>query len=102
MSEYERSMIALRLASGRRRKGEKGGFAYGAPPFGTRAENGELVADDAEQAVVRRVRELHAAGRSIRWIAEALTLEGVATKSGRDGTRWHPTTVARILARAAA
>jgi DNA invertase Pin-like site-specific DNA recombinase len=32
VAEYERSMIALRLRSGRARKAQAGGFAYGAPP----------------------------------------------------------------------
>ena len=43
VNQYERSMIRLRLRSGRQRKHEMGGFAYGSPPFGWRSENGELV-----------------------------------------------------------
>ena len=58
MNEYERSIIALRLRSGRRRKAENGGYAYGAPGFGYRAEGRELVAVPEEQAALARMREL--------------------------------------------
>ncbi len=76
VSEYERSMIALRLRAGRRRKAERGGFAYGSPHYGTRADGGELVPDEREAAAVARVRQLHDEGRSLREIAAVLTAEG--------------------------
>ncbi len=96
VAEYERSMIALRLRSGRKRKAQGGGYAYGAPPFGFRVEDGELVPDEGEQETLRRARELQEEGASIREIAATLNEEGRRTKRG---TRWHPTTVARVLAR---
>jgi DNA invertase Pin-like site-specific DNA recombinase len=96
VAEYERSMIALRMRSGRRRKAEKGGFAYGSPPLGYRAESGRLVPADDEQAALHRMRELHATDLSIRGIAETLQQEGFRTKRG---AQWHPTTVARALRR---
>mgnify|MGYP003618139586 CR=1 FL=1 len=94
VAEYERSIIALRLRSGRKRKAKDGGYAYGAPPFGFRVEDGELVADQGEQETLGRARELQGGGASIREIAATLTSEGRRTKRG--GTRWHPTTVARV------
>ncbi|MGI8520270.1 MAG: recombinase family protein [Actinomycetota bacterium] len=96
VSEYERAMISLRLRSGRMRKAELGGFAYGAPPFGYRAEDGVLVCEPSEQAAARRITELRAAGRSFREIAAALTAEGHRTKTGKT---WWPQTVARIAGR---
>ena len=96
VNEYERSMIALRLRSGRKLKAERGGFAYGSPGFGYRAENKQLVPDDREQQAVRRIREMHDAGTSLRQIIIALEAEGITPKRG--GT-WHPTTVRRVLAR---
>jgi DNA invertase Pin-like site-specific DNA recombinase len=95
VNEYERSMIALRLRSGRRRKAEKGGFAYGSPRFGYRAERGELVEDDGEQATVARVAELRSEGKSLRDIGTALTAEGHKPKRGN---KWHPQTVTNIVA----
>jgi DNA invertase Pin-like site-specific DNA recombinase len=97
VSEYERSMVALRLRTGRRRKAERGGFAYGSPPLGSRSEGGELVADDDEAKTVERIRELHADGRSLREIAAVLTAEGHKPKRGGDV--WHPASLSRIVAR---
>lgn len=96
VNEYERSMIALRLRSGRRRKAEQGGFAYGSPPFGYRAEGGELVPDPDEQVIVEKVRLMADADMSLRQIAEALNSAG---HRPRRGQRWHPQTVSRMMQR---
>jgi DNA invertase Pin-like site-specific DNA recombinase len=95
VSEYERSLISLRLRSGRRSKAANGGFAYGSPPFGWESIDGTLVEVASEQQIIERMRSLHAGGRSVRGIAEDLNAEGVVAK--RVGSRWHPTTVARVL-----
>lgn len=94
VAECERSMIALRLRSGRGRKAHDGGYAFGAPPFGFRVEDGGLVPDETEQQTLDRAQELQADGAFIREIATTLNEEGLRTKRG---TRWHPTTVARCL-----
>ncbi len=96
VSEYERSMIALRLRSGRYRKAQQGRYAFGAPPYGYKAERGELVADESAQAVLVRVGELHRSGASLRDIAATLTTEGHRPPRG---DRWHPNTVSRLVAR---
>lgn len=96
VADYERGMIALRLRSGRRAKAARGGFAYGSPAFGLRAEGGELVPVPEEQATVARARELHGQGASLRDIAQTLDAEGHRPKRG---ARWHPQTVARVIAR---
>jgi DNA invertase Pin-like site-specific DNA recombinase len=96
VSEYERSVIALRLRSGRRRKLAHGGYGGGEPVYGLRAEAGELVPDEHEQSTIRRVLELHGEGRSYREIIEVLDHDGHKPKRG---DRWHPTTIARIVKR---
>lgn len=96
VSEYERSMVALRLRAGRKRKAERGGFAYGSPSYGQRAEAGALVDDEREAAALARIRELHAGGVSLRGMATALTAEGHRPKRS---DRWHPQSLARIVAR---
>jgi DNA invertase Pin-like site-specific DNA recombinase len=97
VSEYERSMISLRLRSGRRRKSAVGGYAYGSPPYGWEAVDRELVEVAREQVVRAQMRALQENGHSIRQIAEVLNADGVPAK--RHGSRWHPTTVARALTR---
>jgi DNA invertase Pin-like site-specific DNA recombinase len=97
VAEYERAMIALRLRAGRRRKAEQGGYAGdGSPPFGYAAVDGELVPVEAEQATIARARVLRASGASLRAVADRLHEEG---HQPRRGQRWHPQTLARVLAR---
>jgi len=95
--DYERGMIRLRLRRGRQRKADKGGYAGGRPPFGYTAAGGELVPHPQEQAVLDQVQGLRDQGASLRELAALLQESGVANKSG--GVRWHPTQVARLLAR---
>jgi site-specific DNA recombinase len=55
-------MISLRLKSGRARKAQNGGYAYGGPAYGYRAENGSLVPNEGEQMTLQRIRDLHSGG----------------------------------------
>jgi DNA invertase Pin-like site-specific DNA recombinase len=96
VSEFERSMIRLRLRNGRRRKAERGGFAYGSPPLGFKAEQRELVPVESEQAVLARISDLYRQGLSLRGIAERLDSEGFSPKRGGS---WHSETIRRIVAR---
>ncbi|MCW2671787.1 MAG: resolvase [Frankiales bacterium] len=96
VSEYERAMIRLRLAAGRRRKAELGGYAFGSPPFGYRAEGKALVPHPDEYPALLRIRELHESGKSLRGIAATLTAEGHRPKRS---TRWHTESLRQILAR---
>ncbi len=97
VAEYERAMTALRLQSGRAAKATAGGYAYGAPSLGYVAEDGELALCSDEADTLARIYELHDQGKSLREIAVALEAEQRPTKRG--GTRWHPNTLSRILAR---
>ena len=94
--EYERSLITLRLQSGRRHKAAKGGYAYGAPPFGKKAIDGDLVDSDEERRVLREMKAKRDGGASYRQIAAHLTERG---HKPRRGESWHPQTIARILQR---
>ena len=96
VAEYERSMIALRLHSGRARKAQRGGFAYGGPPYGYAALDGELVEVADEQATLSRIREMYNEGKSYRAMAETLTAEGVKPRRGRA---WHPGVLTRLVGR---
>jgi len=95
VNEYERAMIALRLRSGRALKHQRGGYAYGGPPFGWRAEGKALVADNAEQGVLDRMRQDRAEGASYASIAASLNADGIPARRGS----WHPQTVSRALGR---
>ena len=100
LAEFERDLTAERTATALAHKKAKG-ERVGSIPFGKRlaADGVALVDDEAEQAVIRLVVELQAAGESTRAIAERLNSDQVAARSGG---RWNQTQVCRILkARAA-
>jgi DNA invertase Pin-like site-specific DNA recombinase len=94
--EYERSLIALRLQSGRRHKAASGGYAYGAPPFGKKAVDGVLVDSDEERLVLMEMKVQRDQGASYRQIAANLAEMGHKPKRGES---WHPQTIARCLNR---
>ena len=66
-------------------------------PYGYRlASNGtDILEDPKERRVVELIRSLQADGYSVRRIAAALSDRGIPAR----GTRWHPTTVQRVLKR---
>jgi DNA invertase Pin-like site-specific DNA recombinase len=95
-AEYERAVIIGRLQGGRAAKALKGGYAYGAPPFGWRSVERELQPDDSQQAVIARIVELRSNGASTRAIAAQLEEEDY---SPPRSARWNHSTVAKIVAR---
>jgi DNA invertase Pin-like site-specific DNA recombinase len=96
VAEYERELLLLRLKRGRALKHARGGFAYGSPPFGMRAEGKELVPDRVERRTLIRMRQLRAQGLSLREVAARLDAMG---DRPRRASRWSAQTVARALDR---
>ena len=99
VAQFERSTIVNRLQRGRKAKAAQGGYAFGAPGFGSKALGGALVANGDEADTVARIVELRRAGKSLREIGAELVAEGRTTKRG--ATSWPPSTIGRILKRAA-
>lgn len=103
-AQLERGLIRARLARGRARKRERGGYSGGPTvPFGQRVEGrGEgarLVPDPEAARTVERIVGLRRDGLTLAGIAGRLNEDGV---EGPRGGRWHVTSVRRVLARAAA
>lgn len=98
ISQYERAVIRARMASGKRKKAESGGYVGGRPAYGFKAVGGDLVADKAEAEVVARIKREQKAGASLRAIAEGLNADGVPAPgtTKKKPTEWHPNTVRRI------
>lgn len=108
-AEHERLVIAARTRAAlqaKRRRGERAGRI----PLGyklaaddaatTRSRSGlpvALVPVEAQLKVVERIRREHAAGLSMRTIAQRLTDDGVPTATG--GNRWCHSTVQRVIER---
>jgi hypothetical protein len=84
-------MVVLRLQAGRRRKADKadkGGYAFGGPPYGYRAEGRALVPHEAEQAALARMTELRSGGASLRAVASALRRPRDTDLDGQPGAAW--------------
>lgn len=98
-AEYERALIRARTRAAMAVKGSKG-ERTGEVPFGYRlaVDGVRLEALPAEQSIIAAVRQLRREGLSIRAIAARLNAQGIAAR----GTRWHATSIARLLERESA
>ena len=82
VAEQERKNIALRTGKGRSMKAQCGGYSGGMAPTGYKVEAGRLVIDPETAALVRRIFDLHNAGKNMLAIADQLDKEGYRTKRG--------------------
>jgi DNA invertase Pin-like site-specific DNA recombinase len=94
VSQYERAVIRGRMQGGKAAKARKGGYTGGRPSYGYATHNKELVPNESEQEMVQLVHKLHRAGKSLREIALQLDQRRFRP---RNGQRWHPNTIRRII-----
>jgi DNA invertase Pin-like site-specific DNA recombinase len=80
VAEFERDRIRERLAEGRSGKRSKGGHIGGEAPFGYRVEGkgreAVLIPVPEQQAAIAEIRDLAAAGKSLRTISAAMAERG--------------------------
>jgi DNA invertase Pin-like site-specific DNA recombinase len=100
-AEMEHNLTAERTAVALARKREKGEKTGGSVPFGYTVQAGadgtrRLVPEPQEQEALTLMQSLHSQGYSLREIVAELDRRGIPAK---DGGRWHPKSVARILGR---
>jgi site-specific DNA recombinase len=88
IAERTRDALAMKIANGEN---------VGAPAYGYRIEDGELVPIPEEQEILARIRKLRSGRRpkTYKDVAELLNQEGVPTKRG--GGKWYPSTVRMVL-----
>jgi DNA invertase Pin-like site-specific DNA recombinase len=96
MNQWEREQLAVRTRDAlqtKRARGER----TGAIPYGYQlAEDGvHLIKDNMEQVMINLAKELKAEGKSLRQIADRLTLEGFVPKRGK---RFYAQTIKNLLA----
>ena len=98
LAEFERDLVSERTIAALQHKRKQGG-RMGQLPFGSTvgADGDTLVDDDAEQGVIRRVRQMRDEGRTLQAIARQLVADRVPNKSGR--INWNTTQVHRLLKR---
>ncbi|MFW6084340.1 MAG: recombinase family protein [Gemmatimonadota bacterium] len=98
--EYERAVIRARTRAALAHKRARGERTGGKVRYGERvaADGLRLEPHPEEARAVERALALRSEGLSIRAVAARLNAEGVPAR----GSKWHPTTVARLLRRAEA
>lgn len=84
VAEMERENITKRTSAGRRVKAGKGGYAGGRAPMGYEIKNSQLVVNEAEAVVVRKVFELRAKDLTYKEIIDVLNAEGYRNRSGSE------------------
>lgn len=95
VAEMERNLISERTRTALRHKKAKGERIGDSAPVGFTFDGDAIVPHKDEQRAVALALELRDGGCPVREIAARLNASGIKSR----GTRWHPTTVARILAR---
>jgi DNA invertase Pin-like site-specific DNA recombinase len=99
-AQYERALIGARTKAALAVKKARGEKLGGAAPYGWQlaADGVQLERCEAEQAVVATCRELKAEGWTLAAIGTELERRGLMP---RNGGRWHPVRVFRVLEAAA-
>jgi site-specific DNA recombinase len=101
MAQYQRSALIRHMGQCAKAKARRtGAHANCQTPFGYSFDRGggRMVINEEEANAVRRIFELHWAGRSLRQVMKVLHDEGWRV---RKGDYWHPPQVARIIRREA-
>ncbi|MEX5443554.1 recombinase family protein [Acinetobacter schindleri] len=95
LNQFERDQVAERtkLAIGYLRDNQK---VYSHTPYGYDRDGKDLIANEAEQAVITQMKQYRAQGYGTRKIATTLNKNGVQSKLGGS---WYPKTVEQVLKR---
>lgn len=92
-AEWERSTIQERTKRGMLHQA-RAGVWLGREPLGYRKEDGQLVINEEEAELVRRLFALYAEGTSSHELAATLNEQAVPAKRGQ---RWHASTIRWVL-----
>jgi len=98
-AEYERKVIAARTRAAMLRHQASGRRMSAQPPYGWSVDPDDparLARNPDEQAIIRRIVELHGEGLGLRAIAHDLDSDGLDCRGGA----WYHTTIKAILSRA--
>jgi len=93
VAQLERDTIHQRTQGGRKSKATKGGYAYGKPKYGQKAEDKNLKPDKDEQEIIQLIKRHRRSGKSYQKIADYLNEKKIPTKQGGN---WSSSVVYRI------
>ena len=95
VSQWEREAIGERTSAVMQSMKANGLYCGGSAPYGKSLENGILVDNPQEQAIIKRAKALKEQGHSLRTIATMFSNEGLKT---RKDTNFSHTLVSRMAA----
>ncbi|MEK5389566.1 recombinase family protein [Margalitia sp. FSL K6-0131] len=81
-AQYERGMIIERVKSGMEKRAEQG-YWNGGIVLGYDNVNKQLVINESESLIVKRIFELRAEGKGYKYIAKTVNEEGYRSKKGK-------------------
>lgn len=93
-AQAERDAITKRTSGGRAVKSAKGGYSGGRSPMGYKVFGGQLVINEEEAPLVRRIFELREQGKSMQAISDQVNSEGF---KGRKGGKVTNSTICSII-----
>lgn len=91
LAEFESNQISDRIKSVQSYRKQQGKTYCGNPPFGFQNKNGKLVPVESELVIVKRIKDLHAAGVSMTYIAKTIGIKG------KNGGEIKAQTIKKIL-----
>jgi site-specific DNA recombinase len=94
LNERERTLVSIRTKSALNRKKERGERLGGGIRYGYSVINGQIIQNEYEQNIVKRIKELQSQDYPTRAIAQRLNSEGF---NPRRGLKFHQTQIIRIL-----
>ena len=94
LATFERMSILSRLSAGRKAKLASGRFSGGGVSLGYRVENKDLVKDEKEIKLVKRILAMKRKGLSTYAIAKQLRNAGI---TGKLGGRIEPSTIRNVI-----
>ena len=86
VSQWEREVIGERTRAVKQSMKANGLYCGGIVPYGKSLENGILVDNPQEQAIIKRAKALKAQGHSLRTIATMFSKEGLRTRKDTNFT----------------
>ena len=95
IAQQESVSISQNMRWSYKKRMESGEFNCCAPAYGFDLINGELVVNETEATVIRRIFDLYLQGVGMQRIANLLNDEGVCRRHGRD--KWHCSIVNYVL-----
>ena len=96
MAQEESVSISNNMRLGYQMRMQNGGFITCNPPYGYRLESRDLIIDEAEAKIVRRIFQSYLTGKGVNEIAAELTNEQIRRKDGC--TYWFHSSISYILA----